>query len=164
MRMYASIVGMAVTVAAVPRLTPSAAVPMSAAAILTIAAIPIATAITVPVASGAVRPVVPIKIVVVEVIATFVGMIAAAIIVAALIAAVRIVGAIVMPAAATAEHAACARIRIQPDDSTFGRHPLHAIVHLSVATHERTFGVVETSRMVAADFRKNSVERFGAVA
>jgi hypothetical protein len=96
------------------------------------------------------------------VIAAFVGAIAAAIVVA-LVAAVGIIVAIVMPAAAGAEHATGARVRIQPDDATLGRHPLHAIMHLAVTAHERTLGIIEASGMVATDLGKYSIQRFRTV-
>jgi hypothetical protein len=64
-----------------------------------------------------------------------------------------------MTPATFAEHSARARVRIEPDDPSVGRHPFQPIMKLTIATHEWTFGVVEPARMRSSNLRKQPVER-----
>src|SRR5579871_1451425 len=63
------------------------------------------------------------------------------------------------PPSDRAENASRPRIRIEPHDASFRRHPLQPVMHLSIGPHEGTLGIIESSRMVAPDLRKDSIER-----
>src|SRR5579872_1607824 len=65
----------------------------------------------------------------------------------------------IVPPTALAENAAVACVRVEPDNAPLGRHPLQPVVDLTVGTLKRTFGVIETARVTAANLRKDMVER-----
>src|ERR1700761_2949244 len=58
-----------------------------------------------------------------------------------------------------AEHAARARIGVEPDDAAFGRHPFQTVMRVARFVAIRTVGIVERARIVPANLRKESVER-----
>jgi hypothetical protein len=108
--------------------------------------------------------------IIVEMIMTIVSVILRRAIIAPAVVAVMIavvgnaVIAVVVTTATRAQDASGARVGIEPDHASVWRHPLHAVVHLAVAAHERAFGVVEAARMLATDLGKNAIERLRVAA
>jgi hypothetical protein len=63
------------------------------------------------------------------------------------------------PATSGAENMSGAGIGIEPQNTSFRRHPLQPVVHLAVGSLKWTFGIVETSRVAAPHLRENSIKR-----